>query len=158
MSGGPPPGFTITVAGPDEAAAFAAIHAQCFAAAWDAATFHVHLSAPTGLSFKAARAEAPRRLIGFLLARIAGGEGEVLAMGVLPAERGKGTARAMLDALLLNSRARGTACIHLEVAADNGPAIAVYRAAGFATTGRRAAYYVEAGKPPADALIMTARL
>lgn len=59
--------------------------------------------------------------------------GEVKSMRVAPAARGTGVGRAMLGHIVAEARARGYARVSLETGtADlHGPAIALYRSAGF---------------------------
>jgi ribosomal-protein-alanine N-acetyltransferase len=44
--------------------------------------------------------------------------------------------------------------MHLEVAADNAPALALYQRAGFETVGRRRGYYARIEGPAQDAVLM----
>ncbi|TMG92710.1 MAG: GNAT family N-acetyltransferase [Betaproteobacteria bacterium] len=75
-------------------------------------------------------------------------DGEVVACGVLKLEddhaglfalktaaawRGRGLGRAVVAALLGEARRRGAATAYLQVTADNGPALALYRRFGFIT-------------------------
>ena len=78
---------------------------------------------------------------GFALARDLGEEAEVLTLGVLPEARRHGVGRALLDAVLVETRRRGLASIVLEVAADNGEARRLYAGCGFRQVGRRPRYY-----------------
>jgi len=52
-------------------------------------------------------------------------------------QRGRGLGRAALRALMDEARAHGVRALHLEVDADNAPAQALYRSAGFAGSERR---------------------
>lgn len=54
-----------------------------------------------------------------------------LGMGVLPAYRGQGIGRRLLQACIDKAWAKGLARIELEVRADNVRAIALYQAMGF---------------------------
>lgn len=152
----PPDGFVVRPATIADVPAFARMHAQCFDSAWDAATFEAHMQPPSGLGLLAARSVYPDAAVGFLLARTAGGEGEILAMGIVSAERGRGLAGALLAELMVIAGARATEHIHLEVAADNAAGLAAYRAAGFAVSGRRRGYYLRGDDLPVDALTMVA--
>jgi ribosomal-protein-alanine N-acetyltransferase len=78
--------------------------------------------------------------IGFALFRTIAGESELLLIAVAPGRHRQGTGRALLDAFLERARNAGATRVHLEVR-DGNPAIAMYRAAGFAAAGRRRAYY-----------------
>jgi len=124
----------------------AQVHAQCFAhAAWDAAAFAALLSRP-----------ATRLLVSgpaFLLAQIIPPEAEILTLAVPPSQRRQGHARALIAQLRADPAVRS---LHLEVAADNTAAIALYQEAGFVQTATRKAYYARSDAPKSDALIFTA--
>jgi len=83
---------------------------------------------------------------GFLLLHEVLDEAEIITLGVL--HRRRGIATHLLQAALDRSQATK---IHLEVAEDNTPALALYTRFGFAQSGRRKAYYHDGG----DALTLT---
>jgi ribosomal-protein-alanine N-acetyltransferase len=58
-----------------------------------------------------------------------------------PAHRRRGLGARILRSLLEQGRARGAARATLEVAAGNGPALALYAGFGFVTAGCRRGYY-----------------
>ena len=60
---------------------------------------------------------------------------------VAPRARGQGLGRRLLDDAQDQARARGCRRIGLEVRADNAPAIALYRAAGYRELAPRPGYY-----------------
>lgn len=76
---------------------------------------------------------------------------DVMTIAVVPAARGAGYGRMLLAALVESARAAGAAHLMLEVRADNGGAINLYAAAGFATVKVRRRYYQP---DDVDALIM----
>lgn len=80
------------------------------------------------------------------------GEAELHEIAVDPALRRAGAGRALLDAFAAAAAARGASVVHLEVAADNEAALALYRSAGFDEVGRRPRYYPSG----ADAVLMSA--
>jgi ribosomal protein S18 acetylase RimI-like enzyme len=87
-------------------------------------------------------------VVGFLVYRPAeAGEGEILNLGVDPAARRHGIARALIE------RACGDTGppVYLEVRASNYGAIAFYRRLGFEEAGRRVRYY---SRPAEDAIVM----
>jgi ribosomal-protein-alanine N-acetyltransferase len=66
-----------------------------------------------------------------------------------PNWRGKGLGRQLLGALLRQAANQGCRNATLEVAADNQPALGLYAALGFQSTGIRRGYY----RNGSDALI-----
>lgn len=135
---------------PVHAALAAAIHRQCFAQPWDAGAMAEMLAMPGSFGWIAGRGSP----VGLILCRMAADEAEVITVGVLPAARGKGFAGRLLAAALAAAREAGAAAVFLEVAADNAPALALYRAAGFTPVGRRPDYY----GPGAHALVLRRQL
>jgi len=118
----------------------ATMHAPCFPDdAWQETAMRSLLVMPT--TFGLLAFDETDRPGGFLLARCAAGEAEILTLGVLPAARRRGLARALLAAFLTAARQRGARRAFLEVAEDNRAAIALYTATGFAAVGRRPDYY-----------------
>ncbi|MDJ1007658.1 MAG: GNAT family N-acetyltransferase [Paracoccaceae bacterium] len=97
---------------------------------------------------------AKRHSIGFALGRLAADEAELLTLAVDPAARRCGIGRGLLGQFEAEARARGATAAFLEVADDNAPALALYRAAGWAEAGRRPGYYLRAAGDPANALIL----
>lgn len=91
----------------------------------------------------------------FLLGRTAAGESELLTLATDPAERRRGLARALLSEFHAEAARRGATTALLEVAADNGPARALYDAAGYVEAGRRRRYYQRPDGERADALVLT---
>ncbi len=73
--------------------------------------------------------------------RVAADEAEILTIAVLPAARRQGHGARLVRACVAEAAASGAVRIHLEVAASNAAGRALYRAAGFAETGRRPGYY-----------------
>ena len=136
-------------------AALAALHRACFADGWSADSIASILATP-GM-FGAALAEDDE-IAGFILCRRAADEAEILTLAVAPSHRRRGLARRLLEGALATARNGGAVRLHLEVAADNGAASALYHAAGFAEIGRRTAYYRRADGPNVDAVLFSADL
>ena len=147
---------TILVAGPAALDVLTALHRQCFAETWDRAAFETLLASPGVFALIAAGPGDPPRPLGFILYRLAGGEGEILTFGVVPDWRGHGHGRALLAAALERAEAAGTREMFLEVGSDNEAAIGLYRAAGFDEVGVRAGYYGRSGRGR-DAVVMCRR-
>lgn len=113
--------------------ALAALHAACFPDAWDAAAITALLATPGTFAFVHAD--------GFVLARVAGGEAEILTLAVAPAARGRGLGRALLQAVIRRADEQEASSLFLEVGADNPAALALYAGLGFTKVGMRKAYY-----------------
>ncbi len=116
-----------------DTAPLAALHGACFAKAWDAAAIAHLLASPGAFAFYGDD--------GFVLARAAGGEAEILTLAVAPPARGRGLGRALLRAAIAQAQHMGAATMFLEVGADNPHALALYAGLGFAKVGTRKAYY-----------------
>lgn len=112
------------------------------------------LSLP-GVWLTLARQEA--RPAGFALTRIVLDEAELLLLAVRPAQRRAGVGHALLVAAAGGARARGAARMHLEVRDGNG-ALALYEAAGFASSGRRRGYYRGSDGSTFDAITLSIAL
>lgn len=123
----------------------AALHQGAFAKAWDKAAIENLLAAPGAFAFFTSD--------GFVLARVAAGEAEILTLAVQPSARGQGLGRRLVKAAAAHAATLGALAIFLEVGTDNQAALALYAGQGFAQVGRRKAYY-----DGTDALILKARL
>jgi ribosomal-protein-alanine N-acetyltransferase len=91
----------------------------------------------------------------FALVRSFGEEAELLTLAVAPDVRRQGRARGLLQRWFAAERAKTA---FLEVAADNHPAIALYRDMGFAEIAVRKAYYTREKRAAVDALLMRCTL
>ncbi len=129
----------------------AALHARAFPGgrAWAAGEIEALTGAPGGF--------AVTREAGFAIGRAAAGEAELITIAVAPEARRGGVGRDLLAAFEAEARARGAEAGFLEVAADNAGALALYRAAGWAESGRRRGYYRRADAA-VDAVVMTKSL
>jgi ribosomal-protein-alanine N-acetyltransferase len=125
-----------------DAPLMAALHADCFARAWDASEMARFIESPETLCLIAATGDATVRAPGgFLIARKAAYEAELLTFGVVPASRRLGLGRALLAAATEVLRACGARRLYLEVESRNDAALALYRSLGAAEVGQRKAYY-----------------
>jgi ribosomal-protein-alanine N-acetyltransferase len=141
-----------------DAPVLAALHRACFTDAWDAAAFAKLLANPAVFAVVAAVSVDANESQGFVVIQTAGGESEILALGVAPAARRAGLARDLLGRARMEAAKRGAQSMFLEVAEDNGAALALYRGAGFVIVGRRKAYYARPGGKAVDALMLRASL
>lgn len=125
--------------GPFDPGSLACLHARCFDTGWSEDSFARLLAGPDSFGFwLMGAADIPS---GFVLARIAAEESEILTIAVDPAWRKRGAGRCLLEAAMAEAASRGAAEMFLEVAENNGPALALYRRCGFAPVGRRRDYY-----------------
>lgn len=133
--------------------AMAATHARAFAGhgrAWSAAEFRTLLHSDHVFSLGDARA--------FALGRVVLDEAELLTLATDPAHRRAGRARACLTGFEALAAARGAVSAFLEVAEDNAPARALYRAANYSEVGRRKGYYTASDGTTVDALVLSRTL
>ena len=91
---------------------------------------------------------------GYLLLRCVADEAEILDIGVVPAARQNGVARALLKTAERHAVSLGVVAVFLEVAEDNLAARALYSGAGFVEVGRRHGYYSRPGAERVDALVL----
>lgn len=117
----------------------AEIHRRCFADAWTADALRLLLCMPGSFGFIIGE-DMPA---GFVLARVAAAEAEILTIAVLPEARRAGRGGQLLDAAVDDARQAGAAALFLEVASDNTAAITLYGSRQFHPVGRRANYYGE---------------
>jgi ribosomal-protein-alanine N-acetyltransferase len=125
----------------DDVSVLAALHAGSFPDPWDARAIRELFAGPGVFAFFGPD--------GFILARAAGGEAEILTLAVAPQARRRGLGRLLIGMAARHARELGADSLFLEVAADNIAAQALYRGVGFAAVGRRKAYY---GGQDADVL------
>lgn len=91
---------------------------------------------------------------GFVMSRCAADEAEILSIAVSRRCQGRGLARRMLDLHMRRLAALGVKTLFLEVAENNGPAIALYRKAGFRDVAKRPNYYPLPNGAAAAALVL----
>jgi ribosomal-protein-alanine acetyltransferase len=96
-------------------------------------------------------AELNGQICGFLVARIAGDEAEILNAAVDTARRRQGVGTALLEAAVTTVQARGAKNVYLEVRESNSAAISFYGQHGFEKTGERHQYY---SRPTENAVVM----
>ena len=156
-------GGGIRPAGACDVALMAELYRLCFTAAedggfsgtpWSARSLAEVMALPGVFALLAVEAgDAGEAPAGFLLAQVLFEEAELLSLGVLPASRRRGHAGRLLQAALAEAARRGARRMQLEVAEDNRRAQALYRAAGFAASGRRRNYYRMPDGTALDAVI-----
>jgi ribosomal-protein-alanine N-acetyltransferase len=116
---------------------------------WSASQYKEEFSSPTR-HFVVAIDEA-HNIIGYAGVFAPGGaEADVLTVGVIPAQRGKGIARQLMAMITDWATAQGSIAMMLEVKVDNSEAIGLYESLGYSKLNIRKDYF-GAGL---DALVM----
>jgi len=147
-----PLGLHIEPAQPGDADAVARLHALSFYRGWPRADIEAYLIDPDMPTLVAC--DARRRLAGFAMLRLLGDDAELMTIAVARKYQGRGVGAALLAAALEDLRMTPARRLLLEVAADNPPALALYRRHGFAKIGERQGYYARPDGAPATALVM----
>ena len=145
---------SVIEAGPAHALILAGLHDASFDRPWSASEFAVMMQAPGAIALLAIAGGDHQAPMGFVLARKAADEAEILTFCTRPAARRRGVARQLLACLAKRLGKQGAVSMFLEVAADNAPAIALYQNAGFAEVGRRSGYYTAVECGLSDAIVM----
>lgn len=147
---------TIREGAMDDARRLAEIHAQGFATGWSAGEFTRMIAEGCDVDLLITRGAFGEAVAGFAISRIVAGEAELLSIALEPLMRGRGRSGDLLRKHAANLRRGGAETLFLEVAADNTPALALYRGLGFVEIGRRRGYYPEASAAQGrrDALTM----
>jgi ribosomal-protein-alanine N-acetyltransferase len=140
----------------EHVAGITSLQARLFDEPWQARALVEHLTLPAALGL-VATVGAPPEVVGFVLVQVAADEAEILTLGVAPDRQRCGIGGRLVDGAGRAARRMGARALHLEVAATNTAALALYRSKSFAETGRRKDYYVRSDGR-ADALLMCQRL
>ena len=147
--------IVIDRATPLDAGLLVTLHKSCFPRPWDEAAMATFIASPDTLcllgSVNHQTEPAPA---GFLIARKAADEAELLTLAVVPGRRRAGVARALLTAAMAMLAESGAKQLLFEVEEGNDAAVEIYRSLGATVVGRRARYY-EHG---ADAVIFSLAL
>jgi len=134
--------------------AIAKIHHEDFARPWTDGEFASLLGQDTVFGYAVRETgrggSAP---VGFVLARLAAGEGEILTIAVARTHRRQGLGWRLMDAVLRELHGQRAEALFLEVDETNAAAIALYRRLGFFEVGKRPRYY-ETGEGKSGALVM----
>jgi ribosomal-protein-alanine N-acetyltransferase len=122
-----------------DAAALASLAHASALPGWSEASLRAAFADPTTIACVAR--SSTRSVHGFVVARRAADEMEILLVAVAPAARRRGTGTALVAAVLADAARSGAVAAHLEVRASNAAAIALYQRLGFVAVGRRPRYY-----------------
>jgi len=144
----------------DEVEALVEIHGDAFARGWSVEEFEALLSGPN-VFVRGVRRESVfgfRRLVGFVIVRIAADEAEILTIAILRTRRGRGYGRMLMEEAMRCLYREGAVSCFLEVNHGNDRAVSLYRALGFEEVGRRKGYYDGADGSDRSALVMRLQL
>ncbi|MDE2182615.1 MAG: ribosomal protein S18-alanine N-acetyltransferase [Alphaproteobacteria bacterium] len=128
------------------------LHAAAFDEPWTVDGLAALLAQPGTFAFLDGES------LGFVLARVAGDESEILTLAVAPAARRRGIATRLLAAAAAEAQERGANTLFLEVSCKNDAAKSLYENMGFAEVGRRRGYYTDKSGGKEDALVYRAEL
>ncbi len=135
--------------------ALAVLHREDFVRPWSADEFSALLEQDTVFGFGAREVgHGAKPPVGFVLARLAAGEGEILTVAVARSHRRQGLGWRLMDAVLRELHGQRAEALFLEVDETNAPAVALYRRFGFQEVGRRANYYRSSEHGLSGALVM----
>ena len=149
-------GFEIGPLTAEDCADASALHAQSFSNSWSDGEIAALILQEAVFGYIARR---PGRFGGplpggFVLARLAADEAEILTLAVRPKSRHGGIGWRLMGAVLRHLRAERARFLFLEVDESNAAAIALYRKLGFEHIAERAAYYDRRDGGKTAALVM----
>ncbi len=150
----PQPGFaaeTIRLASEADIPALAKLHQICFEAGWSEESLRQSMTTAGAMTLVAERDGGLRA---FVVVRVIAGEAEIITLCTAPHWRRKMLADKLLTALRGFLRGQAVSRLHLEVAADNAAAQALYARQGFRESGRRKSYYARESGTACDAILM----
>ena len=147
--------FDLFPAGPDDCHDLSLLHGQRFYRRWGDGEFHSLISQSTVFGFTArVISSGSAALGGFVLAREAAGEAEILTIAVADRFSRQGLGWRLMQAAIRETRSRGGETMFLEVEEGNAAAIGLYRKLGFAKVAERKGYYSDSGGNKSTALVM----
>ena len=148
---------SIKGADPDAASEISQLHMRLVNPPGDVAAVLPLLEAPASVAYMA-RVGVPPVTAGFVIGQVAADVSEIISIGVDEAWQKRGMGRILFAAFERAVTRAGAKRLFLDVAADNAPAMALYKAMGCVEVGRRKAYYTRHQAPSVDALVMTKAL
>ena len=134
-----------------DAAAISGLHGRSFRRGWSEEEIERLLAERNVVAH---RAVIDRRLVGFILSRIAADEAEILSVAVVSSKRGRGVARQLLMLHLGRLAGLGVRVVFLEVDEHNISARKLYSRAGFQEVARRDNYYKDMDGNGVAALVL----
>jgi [ribosomal protein S18]-alanine N-acetyltransferase len=133
------------------------LHGQRFPRQWSDGEFQKLLFEPNVFGFVARQTNAffSRPMGGFVLAREAAGEAEILTVAASEKFARLGLGWRLMQAALREATTRGAESMFLEVETENRAAVGLYGKLGFAKIAERPAYYTGADGRRTSALVMS---
>jgi [ribosomal protein S18]-alanine N-acetyltransferase len=151
----PPREFSIAPLQSGIGAMLAELHQEDFIRPWTDGEFEQLLAEDTVFGFVGHETgKGGTRPVGFVLARLAAGEAEILTLAVARSHRRAGLGWQLMDAVLRELHGARAEALFLEVDETNVGAIALYRRLGFHQVGKRPAYYKGSDNTRTSALVM----
>lgn len=137
-----------------DSVAIAPLHHEDFVRPWSAEEFSSLLEQDTVFGFAVREVgQGGSAPAGFVLARLAAGEAEILTIAVSRSHRRHGLGWRLMDAVLRELHGQRAEALFLEVDETNAPAIGLYRKFGFHEVGKRPNYY-QSAQGATGALVM----
>ena len=107
---------------------------------WSTSQYKEEFSSPTRHFVVAVDAE--QNIVGYAGVFAPGGaEADVLTVGVIPSQRGKGIAKALMALITDWAKEQGSIAMMLEVKVDNAEAIGLYQSLGYSQLNIRKDYF-----------------
>jgi ribosomal-protein-alanine N-acetyltransferase len=147
----------LLLAAPAHAGEIAVLHTSLFERGWDIDGVRRLLEHPACLAYVAVDA-TDNTVLGYIVAHLAAGEGEILSLGVNKGRHRQGMGRRLAQTLIDTAKRKDIQRLFLDVAESNAAALALYAQLGFTQIGRRKAYYLHADGTREDALLMALAL
>ena len=135
----------------DHLSAIAEIEAECFAEPWSESALELFL----GDGAFAVVGEKDGETVAYCTLTTVLDEAQIINVATRKEHRGMGYARAVIERVIEECKARGIASVSLEVRRSNAAAITLYGNAGFCICGERRGFYKA---PREDALIMVKQI
>ncbi|MBX3577230.1 MAG: GNAT family N-acetyltransferase [Rhizobiaceae bacterium] len=151
----PPRDFTVAPLAASDTARLSILHREDFLRPWTDGEFAALLEQDTVFGYAALETGRGRQgPVGFVLARLAAGEAEILTLAVARSHRRLGLGWMLMDAVLRELHTQRAQALFLEVDETNAAAVGLYRRLGFVEVGRRPAYYADTQGRKTAALVM----
>lgn len=152
------PATVIHRASPRDAQIMAVLHASSFPKPWDGAAMAQFIAGPDTVCLIAMALDSSGgRPSGFLIARRAADEAELLTLAVAPSCRRAGLGKALLKTAMAILGESGARQLFLEVEEGNEAALGLYRSLGAKAVGRRDRYYENGADAAIFSLALSAR-